>query len=299
MQRPPATSIRPQACHIGMQRTAMALVVLLGIGFAGCADEAPATASDDPFSDQPVTVASGKGVIRGLVIDNTVTPVEGATIKVQNTPLEATTGSDGTFFFSDVEPGAYFMKINKPGWTSVQQSTTVVANVAKPEIVRVLLEQIPGSEPRAVTLKGEGFVQCGVGTPLTFHVCPLYDDQDKSTVAIPFDGTPDHIQVETTWESTQPAGEQLYLVYYFCDGSNCGARSDRWSEGVRDDIFVARTAGNNRTSLQAAVYASPGGPANGTGVALDQQFLVYGTFFYNIAEPDADWTFTADGEYPV
>jgi hypothetical protein len=48
-----------------------------------------------------------------------------------------------------------------------------------------------------------------------------------------------------------------------------------------------------------AVYASPGGPANGTGVALDQSFYTYATFFYNIEEPDADWTFMEDGPYPL
>ncbi len=282
-----------------MRRAILALLVLVGVGLAGCSESAPPPADDDPFPEAPPTVSSGKGVIRGLVIDSAVSPVADAKVTVSNAQLETTTSAEGLFLFSDVTPGTYFIQVSKPGWTSIQQSATVVADVAKPEILRIQIDQVPGSEPRAVTYKGEGFVQCGAGTPLTFHVCPVYDDQDKSTVTIPFDGTPSVIQMETVWESTQPTGEQLYLVYYFCDGSNCGGRGDRWSEGIRDSVFTARTNGNNRTDLQAAVYASPGGPANGTGVALDQQFIVYATFFYNIAEPDPNWTFTSNGDYPA
>lgn len=46
------------------------------------------------------------------------------------------------------------------------------------------------------------------------------------------------------------------------------------------------------------VNMSASGPALGTGVALEQEFQVYATFFYNM-DPLDDWLFTRDGEHPV
>ncbi len=291
---PTTQCFMPRQRRTGPMRL-LAALLLLAIGFAGCAENAPVDPEEDLF-DEPANVGSGLGVIRGVVVDTSIVPVPEATVTLQGGE-SILSSDDGAFQFVDVEPGNHFITIEKTGWSRVQQSVLVVADVAKPDIVRVMLEFYPESLPSAMTFTAEGFVQCGAGTPLTIHQCPGLDDQDKSQVTIPYGGNPDHVQVEVQWKSTQPAGNELYLISKIC-GDPCDWGFDgRFSEGIFSSPHIARTTGDNRTSMQLGVWASPGGPANGTGVALDQPFQVYGTFFYNIPEPDPEWSFIADGEY--
>jgi len=281
-----------------MQVRGLAVVsILLSLAVAGCTDEAKPSADDDPFQDLPdEPVSDGKGVIRGIVVDEAVQPVVEALVVVTGLGVETTTAEGGAFVFNNLEPGVYFLAVSKVGYAPTQTSTTVVAGVTKPAILKIQVQRAPGTEPRADTFEAEGFIACGIGTPATFHVCPGLNE-DRSIISIMYTGSPSVIQVETTWESTQAAGEQLYLVYYFC-GDNCDQLADRWSQGNFDDPWVDRTT-DVPADDEVAVYASPGGPANGTGVALDQPFYTYATFFYNIEEPDADWTFMEDGSYPL
>ena len=59
-------------------------------------------------------------------------------------------------------------------------------------------------------------------------------------------------------------------------------------------------AGGENGEIGIDVSASGPEPqtTNGSGVALNQRFQVYATFFYNF-EPDPEWTFVEDGPYPV
>lgn len=271
-------------------------ILLVATTLAGCTSpDAASPADDEIFED--VSVSSGKGLIRGVVVDGTITPVPDAKVEVVGQDTEQRTTEGGAFQFTNLEPGSYFLAISKPGWSRVQQGAIVIADEEKPDIIRVLLEFLPGSVPQAQTVQIQGFIKCGAGTPATFHDCADVDPSDRSTVSIPYEGAPDHIQIETQWTSTQPSGDQLYLVYFYCSDT-CGNRADRWDEGNRDGPWVARHSAPLADN-EAAVYASPGGPADGTGTSIDQRFDVFMTFFYNIEEPDADWTFIGDGEYQV
>lgn len=280
-------------------RRLMILAALLAVGLAGCSKDAASTGGDDEaLFDDAETLTTGKGAIRGVVVDPSIAPVPDAVVVLVGSDAQTVTDENGAFRIVDVEPGNHFLEVSKPGWTTVQQSTAVEAGVERPPILKILLERRPGAEPRAETFTVEGFIQCGAGTPLTIHECPGLNDQDKSQVTIPFAGGPQHLQAEVLWESTQPAGEQLYLIVKTC-GDPCDWGFDgRFSEGVMDSPHVARTQGNF-TAGNLGVWASPGGPANGTGVALDQAFMVYGTFFHNIDDPVEDWTFHEDGAYPA
>jgi hypothetical protein len=55
------------------------------------------------------SIASAQnGSISGVVIDkNTQTPLVGATVKLENTPLGAISDVDGKFYIERIQPGTY------------------------------------------------------------------------------------------------------------------------------------------------------------------------------------------------
>lgn len=288
-------------------RAILLTLALLCITLAGCSEDKPDPVDPGPVPDK---VEKGKGVIRGIVIDAAITPVQDATVAVGD-DLSTRTDADGAFLFVDVEPGTYFLTVSKPGWTEVQQNVEVVADERAPPVVKVQLQQLPGTVPVAVTQVQEGFIACSFGTPINYGSCAA-GAEENTVLQYPFDGIPDTIQVEVVWESTQPSGDNLYLIEAVCADDDCPVAGEnnvdgfpsRFEEGTRQSPAVARadTAFIQGRDLPGggvlAVDVSADGPALATGVALDQSFTAYVTFFYNIT-PEEGWTFIEDGAYPT
>lgn len=286
-----------------------AFLLVAAILLAGCSSKGDAT--DEPALEElfeETTVGSGKGLIRGIVLDPSLAPVPGATVTLVG-QADKTTDENGLFVFADLAPDTYFLQVSKPGWTEVQQSADVQADVAEPPIVKVAIERIPGTEPRAETLVLDGYISCSAGTPVSFHDCNTIEEQ-QSRVYFPIQGTPQWVQTELVWESTQAAGEWLYVVQAVCgcednEVPDVGPdRFDETPEATSPYIARADTAflEDHRDAGELVVDASASGPepdtTNGSGIALNQRFQVYATFFYNF-EPDPEWTFVEDGPYPV
>lgn len=295
------------------------LLLALALLVAGCTGNGnPSAKVDVPDAFQePVDVADGKGVLRGIVITPAIVPVQGALVQILSSSLSQTTDEDGAFIFSDLEPGTYFLDISKEGWTGIQQSAEVVADEAEPDIVKIVIERLPGSEPRVETLRYEGYIGCSFGTPVNYGGCGFATGQEDDAEAY-FDvqGTPTVVQTEILWDSTQPSGDWFYLVQGFCscDGGVPDVGDARYDE--LPDAQSGHTARANETFLrewdvrgenadykQLVVSISASGPepetTNGSGIAVNQGFEVYATFFYNIPEPDPNWKFHVDGPYPV
>lgn len=284
----------------------MPLLLAAALVLAGCGGKK--SSPDDPIVVPDV--AAGKGAIRGLVLDPALTPVAGAQVQVVGSERTTETGADGAFVFVDLEPGPYFVKAAKPGWTEVQQSVEVVADDNAPPILKVLIERIPGAEPAVDTQKFEGFISCSIGTPATFHDCNTLDEQ-YSSFYIDMERPPSWIQTEIVWDSTQPAGDWLYVIQGFCvcDGgfpdfperfNETNSAQSPYITRVGPDLLESMGAGTERRQLVVDVSASGPEPetTNGSGVALNQEFTLYVTFFYNL-EPAADWVFIEDGDHPV
>lgn len=294
-----------------MHRAALPALLAAALLLAGCSDQAP-EAADTPAAFEDLDVSSGKGVLRGLVVTPAVVPVAGATVRLAGLGLEQVTDGDGAFVFGELDPGTYFVQASKPGWTEVQQSADVLAGVADPPIVKVVIEKVPGAQPRAVTLQLDGFLACSVGTPVNFMSCDV-TGADRPTLWFDIEGTPRWIQTEVLWESTQPAGDWLYLVQGICscDGGIPDVGGARFNETFdatspytsrADPDFLDEHDVGSDDGKQLVVAVSASGPepetTNGSGVALNQQFTVYATFFYNL-DPDPAWTFVGNGAYPV
>lgn len=294
--------------------TPVALLALASLALAGCSGgggEAGEGGFEEGFEE--TDVARGKGLIRGVVLDPAITPVAGATVKLAASGQEAKSDDGGLFLFPDLEPGTHFLEVSKPGWTSTQQSVDVVADVAEPEIVKVLIQRIPGAEPRAASLHLEGFISCSLGTPVSFHNCNTTEPQQSALFA-DFEGAPSAVQTELIWESTQALGEWLYVINAVCE---CGGQvppdagdERRFDETdsatspyiVRFDREWLEDNDAGGANAQVGVDVSASGPepetTNGSGLALNQNFDLIVTIFYNL-EPDPAWTYVANGPYPV
>ncbi len=286
-------------------RAWITLAMLLTVGLAGCAGDA-----DEPVEEQfedfeePLEATETTGVIRGVVVDPSITPIADVQVTVQGTELSATTDDEGRFAFSDLEAGVYFLQAKRLGYTESQTSVEVVAGVDKPPVTRLLIERIPGSEPYATPLHIDGLMVCSAQVAIVFMTgCMVgaYTD-DHSRNYFDVDGTPDFVQAELTWKTTQTLAQDACMRNYSSTGlggttlvsDSCGAspRVQR-IEGARlneTDVGAGR-------GIENVVWVSPLG-AGGVpvlGVAIDQPFDVYVHLFHNFT-PAEDWLFVEDGD---
>ncbi|MEK6985976.1 MAG: carboxypeptidase-like regulatory domain-containing protein [Candidatus Thermoplasmatota archaeon] len=287
----------------------LAVASLFLAGCSGAGDESTSTV--DPFAETP-DLASGKGLIRGLVLTPGLVPVKGAIVELPTFAPNQTTDDNGAFVFADLEPGTYFLKVSKPGWTTLQQSADVAANDPEPAILKIAIERIPGAEPRALTLRLNGYISCSIGLPVTFLDCNTIEEQ-MSRLHFGIEGKPDWIQTEILWQSSQPTGDWLYVIQGLCSCEGGipdvgGARFNETAEAR--SLHVARASPGflkehevgSAEAKELVIDVSASGPepatTNGSGIALSQKFEVFATFFYNL-DPDPAWTFVEDGDYPV
>jgi hypothetical protein len=297
---------------------------------AGCSD---AGAGEGPagldFSDLDLDVSATTGIIRGVVVDEAIRPLGGADITLTPGGKTARSTDDGRFGFDGLEPGTYFLSASRLGYATVQTSTDVVAGVAEPAIVRVLMTAVPGSGPYLEVFQFNGFLTFGaavfatsVGTTV---FAPLSDAlSDTSIWAVNFTEEPDWLQGELVWEHNQPAGGALiWEMTRGCTNTHAGYRETTTSPALAYwNTTVIRSL--NETNVDEDLdydlledglcYRFFGGPHEvcrppdpnlppplprnpwifGCGLTTQQRADAYVHHFYNFAPPEG-WRFTADG----
>lgn len=302
-----------------MRSVALIAVLLLSL-LAGCAGDEAAPVDDDEqiFEDFDDDIAADKGQIRGVVVDATITPIADAVVTIRNTELSMTTNQDGAFLFSDLEPGAYFLEIQKTGYTPIQTSTQVTAGEV-PDILRVQLEADPQSLPVANTVSQNGYTGCSFlfGITSLRWACDDIDSPEMVRVDTGMETPPDAIQAEMRWEATQLLGNEMRmfvrngngpdetinrdyiglisgaspLTCYAKLGASCsddtGLSNDTWTGWVHIDGAAGCANGCVPTPLGGA----------GLGVMVGQHYEAFFTTFVNML-PDEGWTFIADGAHP-
>ena len=291
-------------------RQSLALISLVAVALAGCADDPSAPANGDDVKFDDVDVPDDKGIIRGIVFDAAITPIEGATIKIQGNGMETKSNADGAFLFTDLEPGTYFLDVSRLGYTSVQTSADVVAGVEKPAILKVQLAADASNLPYTEQYQFEGFMECTATTPAVgANVCGLVDDflaagLDDSQVRYPFSGTPMWAQTELVWESSQPLGDALSLMYSYGDCGS-GFYCDHEVEGpsvltvtANQTVLEDIVAQEGELYIRVFGTESAQGEGTGLGATTEQRFTHYTTIFYGFT-PEPGWLFTRDGPHPV
>lgn len=273
------------------------VALLLAAGLAGCAqDGGPGV---EPESLQETKATADTGVIRGVVVDQTITPVEGATVRAQPGDLSSETDADGAFVFQDLEPGTYFLTARAPFHSEVQTSTEVVAGVDRPPIVRIALQSVPVPDPFIEAFRANahmtfsGWVQ-GVGGVVTTNF--LGDGTWGASHDMA--GNVSWVQTEVVWDPAQPLAEsfRLYSELEVTDGEEL---SDGVETGPSPLLYAheeeAMTS-DAPVTVDLDIFADA--DAYPVGLFVDQQAELF-THAFHFFVPSDGWRFTSDGDHPV
>ncbi len=297
-------------------------LIMASVALAGCSEEAKKNVDCiegcGPVVD-PDEVEKDKGVIRGVVVDETISPIAQAAITIKTLELETTTDANGGFVFVNLEPGVYFMDIEKPGYNAVQSPAEVVAGVVEPDIIKVILQSDPESLPFVLPHFYTGHIGCSYKVANFVGGCNrdnMFGEED-STIFLPLDRRPTYYQNEIYWESTQTLGGEMVTIQWACaEGGGCNPDStDHRTCNVRGaSPIVCRVHGDegggsesykgiNGTrlgeedrGLYVRAYANCYQCVlnRGVGVMIQQDFDSYTHVFYNF-KPSEEWQFTSDG----
>ena len=271
---------------------------------AGCSAEGDPEAdalaeAERAARELDVEATDTTGVIRGVVVDQSITPLAGAFVDLANTGMNTTTTEAGVFAFEGLEAGTYFLTATLLDYTTVQQSVEVVAGVDDPDAVRVMLQAVPRGIPSitsltaVIFLSGSGWVD-GVGgvtvSSLTGEGNFFFE------VEIPPNGTV--AQTELVWDPTTPLGAE----------GRPGGGTYSGNDDIDTDSFAGTSplimranatdeGGDTADNVRYDFYAWPssGLPA---GFQFNQKIDAYVNVFYNF-RPNDGWTFVADGPHPL
>lgn len=313
-------------------RTVTAAALLVAVVLAGCADSAPTEEDDDVFDGLEAEATDETGVIRGVVVDETIVPVPEATVTLVESEMETLTNENGAFTFSGLEPGIHIVQVSKAEYNTTQSSVTVEAGVDKPAVLKIQLPRDPSSLPYVQTFQFDGFIACStrlvvIGFALCSAVGGFDDDFARNYDA---EKTPEWIQSELIWRSTQPVGDELSFSITCLSGSPCpdGQRTIARHEGPSPLLLqINRTTseefllgkgqpitvrvfahGHSATDIpEEEVYDATGLDClqwpvlfdgcirfGGVGLVLDQTFTAY-THIYHGFLPEDGWRFSEHG----
>ncbi len=202
-----------------MRTAVWVTVALASLALAGCAEDANEIAQkDETFDEFDLEATEDTGIIRGVVVDPAIVPIEGVTLTVVETGAQAISNENGAFGFTGLEPGAYFLTAEKAGFGAVQQSAIVEANVAQPPVIKILMEQDPSTAPFVEYSAFNGYVACSftLGV-LSLAACGVDGvDEQLGHVFLEehvFDRAPQWVQSEMVWENTQSAGDWMSVSW--------------------------------------------------------------------------------------
>jgi hypothetical protein len=305
---------------------ALALATLACLLLAGCAVDSsdPGKGLPDP-GDVPVTDSTGG--VRGVVVDQAIRPLKGATVAVTGPGFgkNLTTDDAGGFTLGGLKPGTYFLRASKPLYDAQQQSVEVKAGTVPP-VTRIQLTQLVFAKPYLQTLKFKGFIVCstnvftpaggvlseecgeGVGTPCVQDPVPCGRVGGQANNHVQFDFSVDSpaaqsLVVEQFWEATSESGKAFYTPVstdWRCDPS-CEGDTFLRLEGPSpllgrvDGDALAALELNATSKVSAFTWASPS--TTPVGAVLNQDFQEFVSVSYYLPLP-ADWSFVKGSPDP-
>lgn len=274
------------------------------------------------------------GSIQGIVVDQTVAPIEGANVTLTGGPdagKATRTTAGGLFNLSGLQPGDHFVSVNKPGYRGAQTTVAVVAGEDDPQMARVLLERLTLATPYLDHYKLEGYYDCAYGIVFQTDACDwgyrtVWDEYNHSAPdplprPLPLPRTvqrsinTQYIDVPSdTWTIVQEAFWTHETVTRMmisldetpidnaCDCSpsymNVVQPSPTFDrlELLGDDGTVAEPAGTTAAARGFIPFAEV--DPTTSQAATNLQFVIMTSLFHNYV-PDPDWTFETRENYPV
>lgn len=275
-----------------MRAVCLALALLL----AGCAGEG-GEAEPDAFKDLDATKETG--VIRGVVVDQAINPIQGAKIAATPGGLETLSDATGSFGFSGLEPGVYFLTVSAPYHTSVQTSAEVKAGVDKPPVLRVAIQSLPKPVPAIQSLEWRFFMDGSVAALERAVVAGGFLGQGSFGKRLEIADNASWVQSELIWDAAQPlASDMLLQTRLYEPGSNDDFTGTQSAAGTSPLIH----AWSNSTETDRAdrigytLFVWTGTYPAGFTIAQDVYLF---THVFQHFTPDEGWQFGRDGAHAV
>ncbi len=310
----------------------LAIVSVLALLWAGCAEKATPLAQAPPEPTGPL-------VVEGVVVDPAIHPLSGVRVvlEAEGVPVgESVTGPDGAFAFEVDSPGAYFLKATKTGFFRSDATVEVRAG-GEAEPVRLVLLPDPETTPAIQAFTFHGYLECSATAfAVRLALCSMPDDLVLSAVCDQTgqcmdnvtndsflavhevqEGIPQWVQSEMAWESTQAFGEWMRAIPGVQNPQDGTYQDIQPYEGPSPLVMptngtIAHSLGvGNGRPYQVRVFASymeetqppvclpnPVGCPWGVGFAFEQEFEVFTHVFFGF-RPRAGWQFSVDGEHPL
>ena len=226
----------------------------------------------------------GKGAVAGVVVDDAIRPIAGATVSMAGETL-GQTDDEGIFILDALDPGLVIFMVSADGYVPIQTSADVLAGETAQ--VRVQLPRDDSPQPYRVTYAHDGFMQAwgGIGQFFVENAaesglcnCRVYFTPEPNATTIVY---------EAYWEYTlpDPGGlAEFYWVVEQPDGDGYDA-DYCFSPCVKHLSFEGYTPG-------VETYARLDGPD--LAAAFQQPFQLFVTVWHNGPAP-ADWTLASGG----
>jgi hypothetical protein len=246
---------------------------------AGCSSAPPPQPVVEVVPGQTLTVSEApkpsKGTVSGIVGDDALYPLKGATITILSLNLSATTTAGGQFAIVNVPEGIYIVEGSLKDHATVQ--TTVEVEAGKVARAVLLLARLPPSDPYHTTFKAETFIEFQVADAgfvgdgnqsLTFTL----DPSKRMTLV-----------GESTWsgiETTDPTPLQFHLQGLDLHDILVGDEPNPFSVHLDPRILPP-----GPDEFRFGVGPKPFSPI----VLVQSRGTIFMSVFYNEAAPDG-WT---------
>lgn len=304
-----------------MRAPLVATVLVLAL-LAGCSGPAAPTrapqagsgAADTDFADLGLRATSTTAVVLGVVVDEAIRPLPGATVVLDPGNRTQETDAHGRFGYSDLEPGTYVLRASLAGHAAAQTTVDAQAGVDDPRPTLVLLESLPGTAPYVTVLAWDGFMECSlIAAGFFFSGCMAADvTSDDSRRTDPVEAEPAWLQSELVWEGTQELGANLCMKHYarvVADPGDFAPLEDQTGESAGtcgptpvlqafDADVLNDTGVGTGYGIERVVWVDEAFGDMTVGLSLEQRFTVYTHMFHNFT-PREGWRFTVDGEHPL
>ena len=170
---------------------------------------------------------SGKGAIAGLLINDAYRPVADGLVLLQPAGLTATSDASGQFAFTDIEPGAYVLRVQAEGHEAAPQEVQVVeGEYAEAEVIA---RRVINEAGRIITVQYSVFVTCWADFVVNFIVGDCLLDQsgdtDRSSFNSNYTETPDVTYIVVEMKANKVGNYNIQMREE--DGSTAGG--DRYA----------------------------------------------------------------------
>ncbi len=275
---------------------AAAVLVVLAIAVAGCAEEPTASDAEPmPADEDPDPIHA----LSGWILTPDIRPIPGATVTIQSGPI-ATTDAEGHYTFPEVVRNeSLILIVEAPGFETASRTTTVPPEVGI--IVNVTMQPVPVKTPTSEVLDTTLFLACGAvasaGGDDYPVACEAVDDAHQDTWEFAVRPDTAGVVIEAAWEPSSPGAEFLHMTV---ETVGFGASDETLAivEGssiLRAQVSEAAAAkfysdgGRIRVTIGPSANVDESEAGTGSAVVIQQEVQVFASVFY-VEGPDATYT---------